>query len=85
MLELCNHIYENYPDLKNRIARWQLLSLLDRNEDKVITIRENGEIKGSALYLRLTDETLWKLEYGFIDLKNPEVVSKVFSIFIESI
>src|SRR3990167_2572207 len=77
MLELCDHILRNYPKLTNRIARWQLLSLLDRNEDKVIIVKENGLIKGSALYLKLTDETLWKLEYGFIDLRNPEIVNQM--------
>ena len=79
MLELCNYIFYNYPDLKNRIARWQLLSLLDKNEDKIIIVKENGKFKGSALYVKLTDETLWKLEWGFIDIKNPDDIKQMLS------
>lgn|SRR3990167_10319639 len=77
MLELCDHILKNYPKLTNQVSRWQLLSLLDRNEDRVVIIKENEKIKGSALYLQLTDETLWQIKYGFIDLKNPETVNRM--------
>lgn len=79
MLELCNYIYENYPDLKYKIARWQLLSLLDRNEDKIITVKENNEFKGSALYVRISDETLWKIEYGFLDLTSFNSIQEVLN------
>lgn len=72
MIELSKYIYENYPYLKDKIQYWQLLSLLDRNEDKVITVKEDGNFKGSALYVRISDETLWKIEWGFLDLTKPD-------------
>lgn len=79
MIELSKYIYKNYPNLKNKIQYWQLLSLLDKNEDKVITIKENEEFKGSALYIRISDDDLWKIEYGFIDLTNPKEIVQLLN------
>ena len=79
MLELSKYIYENYPDLKNKIQYWQLLSLLDRNEDKVIIVKEDGKFKGAAMYARISDETLWKIEWGFLDLTNPREIQEVLN------
>ena len=71
MIEICRYIYENYPNLKNKIKFWQLLSLLDRNEDKIAIVKKNGKLTGVGMYVRISDETLWKIEYGFLDLTNP--------------
>lgn len=79
MIELSKYIYENYPDLKNKIQYWQLLSLLDRNEDKVIIVKEDNKFKGSALYAKISDETLWKIEWGFLDLTKPQNIQEVLN------
>lgn len=72
MIEVCDYIHNGYPGLKHRIARWQLLSLLDRNPDKVICVEEEGKIRGAALYLRLEESSLVSLIDGTISLKNPK-------------
>lgn len=59
MIELSKYIYENYPELKNKIQYWQLLSLLDKNEDKIICIRDNdNKIKGIGIYVKISDDLL---------------------------
>jgi len=77
MLEICDYILENYPGLKNKVARWQLLSLLDKNEDKIIIVKEDNKFKGAAMYAKLTDETLWQLEYGFLNISNPDTINRM--------
>jgi hypothetical protein len=79
MLELSKYIYNNYPGLKDKFQYWQILSLFDKNEDKIITVKENGEFKGSSLYLKISDDILWKIEYGFIDLTKPDEVAQMFN------
>lgn len=79
MIELSKYIYENYPGLKNKVQYWQLLSLLDKNEDKVIIVKEGNVFKGAALYVRLTDDTFWKLHYGFIKIDNPQNIQQILN------
>ena len=62
MIELCDYIYYNYPNLKNKVQYWQLLSLLDRNEDKVITVKEGDKFKGAGIYLKLSDNSFEDLK-----------------------
>ena len=79
MLKLSKYIYTNYPNLKDRFQLWQIMSLLDKNEDKVISVQENGKLKGARLFARVSDDILWKIEYGFIDLTNPQQVWEVIN------
>jgi len=77
MLELCDYIYYNYPNLKEKFQRWQILSLLDRNEDKIIYLKERGIFKLASLYVMLTDETYQELLEGKLDLRDRQVLSKM--------
>ena len=77
MLELCDHIYQNYPGMKRMFPRWQLLSLLDRNEDKIVHVEENGKSIASALYVKLTDKTFSKLKFGFCDTTNSVEIQEL--------
>ncbi len=51
--------------------------LLDKNEDKIIVSKENGKFIYSALYARVSDETLWKIGFGFLNLKIPRDIQEV--------
>ena len=77
MLELSNHIYENYPGMKRMFPRWRLLSLLDRNQDKIINVEEDGKSIASALYVKLIDKTFSKLKFGFCDTTNPVIMQEL--------
>ena len=76
ILEVTDFLYKGYPGFNKTFTRWRLLSLIDRNTDKVEVIRDK-EIKGVALYLKLTDKSLNLLDFGVIDLKSPEVVTEL--------
>lgn len=77
MLELCDYIYNNFPNLRKMFARWQILSMLDKNEDKIIFIKDDGEFKGVAFYVKVSDEILE--EFKVLSRNNPEVVKEVLS------
>lgn len=77
MIELSRYIYEHYPNIKSKIQYWKLLSLLDKNEDKIIMVMGNNKILGTALYAKISDENLWKIEYGFLNLTKPEDVKVI--------
>ena len=77
ILEITEYLYNNYPRFKSMFPKWKLLSILDKNMDKVAFIREDGKLKGAALFFKLTDSTLFGVDVGFISLKDPEVVKKV--------
>ncbi len=79
MIELARYIYKNYPGLKDKVLLWQLLSLLDKNEDKVIVVRENTVLMGCGMFVRISDEQLWKLQYGFIDLTKPNEIQELLN------
>lgn len=77
VLEITNYLYANYPRFKEMFPKWRLLSIIDRNMDKVAFIRKDGELKGAALFLKLTDATLFGIDVGFISLKDPEVINNI--------
>lgn len=77
MLELCDYIYTNYPLFKRQIPRWRLLSLLDKNEDKVVYTLENGKLVSAGFFVRITDTTLAKMKLGFVDIKNYTVIQEL--------
>ena len=60
MIEICNYVYRNYPDIKNAISYDDLLKFLIQNERNIIYVEEDGKIKGVAFYLKVDDETLDK-------------------------
>lgn len=72
ILSLANYVYKNYPAIRDKVEFWQLLSLLDRNEDKIVFIKEGNEFRGAAFYLRLCDDNFLKVIMGEYDLSNPE-------------
>ena len=78
VLSLAKHFYNNYPDAR-RFAFWKLLSLMDRHRDKLICVKEDGKILGSALYLRLNDEDIKNIIYGEISIGNPEIAQDLLS------
>jgi len=77
MLRLTDFIYDNYPDIKGSLLRGELTNILEDNEDKVVSVKENGEFLGAAIYLRLENESMEKLVSGKLDLTKPEVYEEV--------
>lgn len=71
MIELCNYIYENYPNAKRMFPLWKLISMLDNNEDKIIYIKENGIFRGAAIFCKLDDGLMEELVMRKLDLTNP--------------
>src|SRR3990167_11146913 len=56
----------------------QILSLLDRNEEKVVAIKDEKNFKGAGMYLRITDDALWKLITGQIKIDNIDDMKNLF-------
>lgn len=79
MIELTNHIYDNYPGMKRMFPKWKLLSLLDRNEDKIILIEEKGKSIATALYVKLSDKMFSKLKFGFVDVGNSNDIQELLN------
>jgi len=77
VLEISKYMYENYPSFKEMFPRWNLLSLLDKNRDKIAVIKEGKFIKGAALYLKLTDNSLSLIDAGVINLKSPDTIREL--------
>jgi len=75
ILSLANYVWKNYPHIHDKVKFWQLLSLLDRNQENIVFIKDGGEYRGAAFYLRLSDENLTNIIMGNLDLSNPEHVS----------
>lgn len=75
-MKLADFILENYSALEDydRIKVETLLSVYKNN----IIVIEDGDIRGLAIYLKLTDETLLKVEKRVIDLTVPEVINECF-------
>jgi hypothetical protein len=71
ILALANYVWRNYPEIRNKVNFWQILSLLDRNQDKIIFIKDGDGYAGCAFYLRLSDENLLGIIRGDVDLKEP--------------
>ena len=78
MIELARYVYENYPNIKTMAPFSQILSLLDRNEEKVVAIKDEKNFKGAAMYLRITDNSLWKLITGQIKIDNIDDMKNLF-------
>ncbi len=72
ILSLANYVYKNYPAIRDKVEFWQLLSLLDKNEDKIVFVKENGELAGAAFYLRLSDDNFLKVVMGEYDLTSAD-------------
>lgn len=73
MIEVLDYIFEKDKKLINKFPRWKILSFLDKHKDRFICIYENGKIKGFSIYLKLTDETLYKVlcrDFQFKDFKS---------------
>lgn len=78
MIDVAKYVYENYTELR-KFPYWNVLSLLDRNADKVICVRENGNIVGVGLYAKIKDDTLWKIKNGFLDISEPVILNQILS------
>ena len=79
ILEVGRFLYDNYPEFNRMFEFWQLLSLIDRNTDKVVVVRESGELKGAAMFLKLKDKALQGVEDGFLDIKEPEIMAQLLN------
>jgi len=79
MIELCDYIYSRYPNIQSKAKYWQILSLLDRNADKIITIKKDGKFMGTALYARISDETMDKIKSRTYDVSKPEDINMILS------
>jgi len=77
ILEIAYFFYEGYPDFKRMFPRWRAISLIDRNQDKVAFIKEDGILVGVAFYFKLEDNTLKGVEHGFISLEDPELIAQL--------
>ena len=69
-LELAKYIYENYPGISSSYPFWKILSVIDRKQDCMVFIKDGSEIKGAALFLRLTDKSLEDLLMERIKFNN---------------
>ena len=69
MIEVLDYIYEKYPSM--HLSRWQTLSLLDRYNKNIIIEKENGLIVGTAIYIRVDDDTLAEI------MNNPDLLQQV--------
>ena len=56
----------------------QIEKFFDVHKDRVITIYDCGEIKGTAFYFKLYDETLTKIKNREIDLTDINVIKECF-------
>ena len=72
-------IWENYPGIKDKFRKHQIIVWLQVYKDRMIIVREDGEIKGIALFFTLTDETLDLVKNRKIDLSNPVMVNHCLS------
>ena len=73
MKEIVDFVYSKYPHF---VASYeQLLNLFTIHKDKVICVREAGEIKGVGFFLRLSDESFNKL--GTLDIFTVDVMREL--------
>lgn len=69
---VAKYVWNNYPNIKLKCEFWQLLSLLDRNQEKIVFVRDNERFIGAAFYLKLSDENFLKVLSKKHDLTNPQ-------------
>lgn len=74
---ITNIIYQNFPYISNLFPRWALLSLIDRNQDKLVYVKDGEMIRGVAMFLRLTDETLSDLIMNNKDILDKESLNEM--------
>ena len=72
VLALTNFIYSNYPDIKDNVRFWKLLSLLDRNKEKIAFLKDGDNFKCVAFYLKLSEENFIDVVLGKYDLTTNE-------------
>ena len=77
ILEVGRFLYDNYPGFNSSFPIWKLLSIVDRNADKVVYVRDRGVLKGAAFYLKLTDQSLHLVDLGVISLKERDIVENL--------
>ena len=77
ILETAMFLYNRYPELKTIYPFWRLLSLVDRHDNGLIYIKEDGKIVGAAVYVMVDDETLNKIEKFVYDVSHPEDVAEI--------
>jgi hypothetical protein len=74
---ICDYLVENY-NFTQPVDYGVMLLAIEKSMDRIIYKKEDGEIKGMALYLRLTDERLKDLSIH--DLIDP---AKLFELINE--
>ena len=57
--------------------RWNLLSILDRNRDKIAFIKKKGKLLGASFFLKLTDKSLDLIKRNKISLKDANTINKL--------
>ena len=75
-LKLAYYVYNNYPEFSKKFEFWQILSLIDRNKEKIIYIRENNLFAGCAMYLTLTEESFQFIKSDGTSLTDPNFMGK---------
>lgn len=70
--ELTDFIWDNYRVVQAQLKKEQIEALLRQYSDRVIIVRELGDIKGIGFYLRLTDETFKQIREGVFDTTKIE-------------
>lgn len=75
VLEVANYVWNDFPKVR-LIPFWQVLGIIDRNQEKVVVIKDSSGIKGVAMFLTLTDESLTRIllkeinVFDEIDMQN---------------
>ena len=75
VLEVANYVWNDFPKVR-LIPFWQVLGIIDRNQEKVVVIKDSSGIKGAAMFLTLTDESLTRIllkeinVFDEIDMQN---------------
>jgi len=77
MNSLCDFVYTKYPGAKETVDRQQIENLLRNNKENTLKIECHGDIVGAGFYVRITDESLFKLRVGLIDITHPDEILKL--------
>ena len=74
MIEVLEYIFKKNKELSKRFPKWKILSFIDRHQDRIVSIYKKDKIVGFSIYLKLTDETLYKVFCRDFEFKNFEAV-----------
>ena len=74
MIEALEYIFKKNKELSKRFPKWKILSFIDRHQDRIVSIYKKDKIVGFSIYLKLTDETLYKVFCRDFEFKNFEAV-----------